>query len=379
MSRGPAWTGWRHCRVAVVCVIGGCAGEGEGNKGTTEDSGEPFALALSLDALGEPGPFTVGFRTDELTYDGPAGPRSLRLALWFPTSDDTGEEVRYNGILEADGVLGGATPMDVTAPLHVYSHGHQGYAESSGFWMEHLASQGFVVAAPDHTGNTVADGPDRATDIYYLRSMDISAVLDHLLAGRSAGVSVSGDGITASGHSFGGYTAHSLAGARYDRALMDTCLSGADTSAYCSTMTADDAAILEQGLYEDRIVGMVSMAPGDGRLFGEAGLAAAKTPVLHMTGTLDPQTGGDTELIWSGLQQGAPEHRGVSIEGGGHMTFTDFSGVLESGEGLIDAELGWRIVNTYALGWVAHQRGDLDASTLFDGTVSVDAAATVRP
>jgi predicted dienelactone hydrolase len=365
--------------LALGCTGGDPAKSGAAAGDTAADSGEASGRDLTLDEVGERGPHAVGFRVEELTYESLLGPRSLRLALWYPTEADAGEDVRYNGIMEAPGVLGDAPPSADSAPLHVYSHGHQGYAEASGFLMEHLASHGMVVAAPDHTGNTTFDGSERETPIYYLRAHDISAVIDHLTEGGSPGLTVDTAGITASGHSFGGYTLHALAGARYDEELIQDCLSGADTSAYCSTMTEADAEVLRGGLLDARIVAGLSMAPGDARLFGAAGLAELQWPVLHMTGSLDPQTGGVSEELWSALDAADDGHHRVDIEGGGHQTFTDFSGVLESFDGLIEPERGFEIVRSYGLAWIAHQRGELDAGPLLSGEREVDAAVTVMP
>ena len=366
--------GWMGlCGLVVACA------------GTDKDSGvsgadggdEPVDLVTSL---AEPGPYAVGFRATEVTYDSSEGARTLRFTVWYPSDATDGTHPRYNGLVEStvawqDAELAAGGPF----PAHVYSHGHQGYAEASGFWMEHLASHGFVVAAPDHTGNTTFDGSERLTEIYFLRAEDLGATIDTLAAPTGDLAFLSGavdlEGLTASGHSFGGYTLHALAGATFDPDLIAQCLDGTDTSSYCSTMDDAAAARLAAGLTDPRITAFVSMAPGDFRLFGASGLAAVDRPILHMTGDLDPQTGSVAEDIWGALAGGP--HRRVDIAGGGHQTFTDFSGVLETFDGLIEAERGFRIVDAYGLGWIHHQRGSLDATALFDGSLEVDAAVTL--
>ncbi len=367
-------------RTMMWMVLGlsvGCGGGGKDSGGGSVGTTEPVDL---LPFLSEPGPYSAGFRATEVTYTSSEGARNLRFAVWYPTDDTEGTGPRYNGLVESDGAFEGAgLAAGGPFPLHVYSHGHQGYAEASGFLMEHLATHGFVVAAPDHTGNTTFDGSDRDTEIYFLRSEDIGASIDAVLAASADLAFLSGavesSGITASGHSFGGYTLHGLAGATYDTALIDQCLDGSDTSAYCSTMDADNAAVLRGGLFDSRIEAFVSMAPGDFRLFGTAGFASIDRPVLHMTGTLDPQTGSVAEDIWGALA--GRDHRRVDITGGGHQTFTDFSGILESFDGLVEPEVGFRVVDVYGLGWLLHQRGDIDATELFDGSLEVDGSVTV--
>ena len=363
--------------VVLLPIAAACAG---GSKAGPAAGGADSAAELDLlSALRGPGPWSVGYGTEELTWQAPDGPRALRVALWYPTDATSGEPVRNNGLLEGDGVRGGAEPADGTFPLHVYSHGHQGFAEASAFLFEHFASHGVLVAAPDHTGNTTFDSPDRQTPIYVQRPGDVSAVLDHALdppAGHPFAGRADPGRVTASGHSFGGYTLHALGGATYDEALIVQCLSGEDTSAYCTGMDEGWAEALRGGFRDDRIRALLSMAPGDYRLFGAPGLAQIGAPILHMTGSLDPQTGADAEPIWAALQGG--EARRLSITGGGHMTFTDFSGVLESIEGLMPADEGFDIVRAYGLGWIElHGGGALDARPLFDGELEVSPAATV--
>ncbi len=347
----------------LLAIAAGCAGGGA-DTAASED------LLATLTA---PGPYAVGYAESAVTYPDPAGggDRSLRLALWVPTDDDDGDEAAYFlGSIPAEGVLDDAAPAAGPFPLAVFSHGTTGYAENSAFLMEHLASHGYIVAAADHTDDTILDGGDRATEIYFQRAHDVSALIDHV---QGLGLPLDGD-VVALGHSFGGYTLHGLAGAAYDEALIADCLSGADTSSYCSTMTDAWADLFRAGFSDDRVRAWVSMAPGDYRLYG-AGLAEAAGPFLHMTGELYPRTGTDNEDIWAGLQGG--ESLRVQILGGGHQTFTDYSGVLESFDGLIEAQAGFDIINPYALAFLDYHRGDDRGAPLLGGDVVVSAQATL--
>ena len=104
------------------------------------------------------------------------------------------------------------------APVIVFSHGMAGHRRQSTFYTTHLASHGYMVLAPDHTGNTLADmagviagGPegiraaledsarDRRRDIPFL--MDTFADVAPDLAAQT-----DPDRIGLSGHSFGGWT-----------------------------------------------------------------------------------------------------------------------------------------------------------------------------
>ena len=93
----------------------------------------------------------------------------------------------------------------------------------------HLASRGFVVAAPEHTGNTAFDIPPVSDvagrrDAHRLavrrRPADLVAVFRALTAPRTPGTEASrwprcrADAVGVAGHSFGGWTALKLAAQR---------------------------------------------------------------------------------------------------------------------------------------------------------------------
>jgi len=338
------------------------------------------AAELDLrEELTEPGGWSVGYTQTELSYADPhtGEARALRLAAWYPTEDSGGDDASYFlGSIDAPGVQADAAPAEGPFPLVVFSHGHTGYAENSAFLMEHLTSHGFVVVAPDHTGNTILDGDERETAIYLQRPGDISATLDAALEGALATPPITDD-VFAIGHSFGGYTLHALAGAGYDEALIEQCLDGSDTSSYCSTMTDALADALRGGFPDPRIRAYISMAPGDYRLYGEGLSDATGGPVMLMTGDMDDRTGPDADAIWAALGGGDNLH--VRTAGGGHQTYTDYSGILESFEGLIEPEEGWRITNAYALAWLRRHLGDDSAEDLLDGTLTVSDAAELVP
>jgi len=350
-------------RGIVLCamVLSGCAE-------TPEDL---------LARLTQPGPYGVGYREQTVTYPQPdgGGDRTLRLGVWYPTMDPSGVEMKYLDLFPAPGVWVDANPVELPLPLVVYSHGHQGYAEASGFLMAFFASHGWLVGAPDHTGNTTFDGSDRQTSIYYQRAWDMSAVIDHLSAD---GPTETNGSVLAMGHSFGGYTLHGLAGGQYDvDALGEKCADPESSSPICSEWAPQAAGLFEQGFLDVEVDGFLTMAAGDYSLFGKEGLQAIEAPVLMMDGTLDPATGQDADAIWSGLE--GRGNRRVQITGGGHLTFTDVSGTLENFEGLIPAEEGFTIVQAYSLAFGLELLGDKRAGELLDGAVPVSDAVRLFP
>lgn len=315
-------------------------------------------------SLADAGPWNVGYRESSVTYADPVagGERTLRLALWFPTDAESGGDAAYlGGAIPAEGVLDDPEPAAGTLPVVLFSHGHQGYAENSGFLMEHLASHGYAVAAPDHTGNTTFDGGDRDTEIYLQRPHDLSAVLDALPAELDVDASTA----PVLGHSFGGYTAMAIGGATYDPDVIAACTP--EASSFCSTMTDELAAQFAAGAHDARISALVPMAAGDSELFGD-GAAAVTLPTLLMTGEVDGRNGVDGGPYWTALQGG--DNRHLVVLGGGHQVFTDFSGVLEDG-GTVDVEEAFRAIRAYALAAVRAAGGDDTVRPVLDGEVEV--------
>src|SRR5262249_6011106 len=117
-----------------------------------------------------------------------------------------------------------ATPRPGVRPLVVFSHGYGGHRRQSTFLCTHVASHGYLVAACDHTGNTVFDVAQQAITARSGRALqgfgdtlrtfaaarpaDVGALLDRLLDGLAGdlGRLVDRDRIGMSGHSFGGWT-----------------------------------------------------------------------------------------------------------------------------------------------------------------------------
>jgi len=360
----------------ALASLAACGGESPGDTAQTATSSATetptetttettTAEAVTADALHLPGPYAVGYRADTVSYaDAFSGQtRALNVGVWYPTDDASGEPAVYLEVIEDPDSWADATPAAGPWPLALYSHGSAGYAEASSFLMRHLASHGFVVAAPEHAGNTTWDGADRTADIYTQRPVDVSTLLDHMtstdldLTEKAVGV----------GHSFGGYTLHALAGAAYDTEAISERCESADSD-LCDGLSDAHLDAMAAGFIEPRLSAFVSMAPGDFDLFGAAGLGATGMPILHMSGALDPQ-GEEMERIWEALQGGG--NRRVHLLTGGHQTFTDFSGILESGDDLISAEDGFDIVGAYTLAFALFSLGRDDLAPVLDGDVTL--------
>ncbi|HDP34904.1 MAG TPA: hypothetical protein ENN29_07320, partial [Candidatus Hydrogenedentes bacterium] len=144
------------------------------------------ALAEGLPDPEKPGPYPVGVTTITLvdhsrTDPASDGPRSLMTEIWYPASDEArglppnrlsdfflkGRSPELALLLfagfgveldEADKTFQNFAARDARIgdgvfPLLLFSHGNGGLRMQNAFWCEHLASHGYIVMAPDHTGN----------------------------------------------------------------------------------------------------------------------------------------------------------------------------------------------------------------------------------
>jgi dienelactone hydrolase len=134
----------------------------------------------------------------------------------------------------------------------VFSHGYGGHRRQSTFLCTHLASHGYLVAAPDHTGNTIQDvmegilarvqgrpAVDPFTtlkDFIVLRPADVTFLLDHLLADGQ--LDADPERIGLAGHSFGGWTTLATTGRdRRIRAALPLAPAGGDTPIGVTSLT----------------------------------------------------------------------------------------------------------------------------------------------
>lgn len=362
--------------------------EGDATPETDDGATDTAVEDVTPDADTGDGLHRVGYRTGSLTYD-PAdgsGERTLRLAFWYPTGDTTGDDVRYLNFVSAPGVLGGAAPLGGPAPVVVFSHGNTAYAEQSAFFTEFLAAHGFLVVAPDHTGNTF--GQPLEPDIFHWRPTDIGAVVDHLgaLPDTDPIAALVSDDIAVAGHSFGGYTVLAVGGARWDvDAMLAYCAADAIQLGGCDALREDEA-IFRQGFLDPRVDAVISMSPGIVGVFGDAGLTHIDLPTLLVTGSLDQRTPNAIEgdPAWAQLS-GSDGNLRIDLATAGHFTFSDACslglniGVGDGcGEGFIEPSRAHVAVNAYALAFLRlHLLGDDSGRPLLEGREAADAEVTL--
>ncbi len=161
------------------------------------------------------------------------GDRELPTTVWYPSTAPASDvllpalagdrESTYVALLSdapADcptRALPMAVQGAVAEGVHgvvVFSHCHTCSGLSGATLATRLATHGWVVAAPDHIGNTLfdkldGDGGEVDDPTLDLRTADVQAVLDAVLGGDAgpSGLEVDPERLVAAGHSFGSMTA----------------------------------------------------------------------------------------------------------------------------------------------------------------------------
>ena len=300
--------------LTVSLGLAGC-----GSSSSSKDSAAKSTVADPA----APGPYGVGFRTIQI-IDATRN-RPLDVTVWYPIAPGTtGTPARYALLPSTytDSKVAIADAPIVTEdklPLAIYSHGSGGLNFISSFITEHLASEGFIVIAANHTGNTAIDNFVNAMVSQDQNDMnrpaDISAEIDGMLA-RNADANdpfhnkIDADRIGLFGHSYGGYTALATVGGH---------------STPLGTTVADK-----------RIKATVGLAPYTTRLT-PAELAAVDVPTMMLVGTKDITTPANTnaEVAYQSIS-GRPSVL-VETTNAAHQSFTDVCAYLDEIPKLPDA------------------------------------------
>ncbi|MBW2524951.1 MAG: alpha/beta fold hydrolase [Deltaproteobacteria bacterium] len=364
---------WKLGGVVLACTAG-CSDD---PAVSPEPAAPPEPLpGLPLAHPSEPGPFRVGVTT-LFTSDADDLGRVLPVEVWYPATPADDAPIATHefivGVLELaaiDSPMGAVrdAPADLRGaphPVVLFSHGFGGIRFQSLFLTEFLASHGFVVAAPDHLGNTfaemvVASSALESMTVAQVRPHDVARALDLLLEESQTWPGIlyqlaDPHRVGVAGHSFGGFTALRIAGASVDPAtIVELCRDRPD-EALCDGVEETE---LEPSARDERIQAALALAPGAAIAFDGSGLGDVAVPTMIQAGTMDRACPFEEEALEPFEHLPSPAHL-VGIDRGGHFSFTGLCPVLNDlglgddfddgcGEANIEPTLAYDAIDEYA-------------------------------
>ena len=283
----------------------------------------------AADEFGAVGPSPVGYTTTTITFTNPLDQleRTLPLHVWYPatTSDGWLATYRTMGVfaIDSDVAVFDAPVEGDGLPLIVYSNGSGGDGVLAYEYGERLASFGYVVVAPSHIGNTVADrtfgGWRPLVEMLAQRPLDIQQTLDAIAASDvDALARARTDQVVLFGHSFGAYTTLAIAGMKIENANLEfLCSDGQD----CSIRNDDRYfRLITSGFRDPRVVAIAPQAPAFTRAAVFASYADIDVPMILMSGREDVTTTHEEEATptWERTVNNAVWY---SFDHGGHQSF----------------------------------------------------------
>ncbi len=293
----------------------------------SSDSAVAAPVSTPAAAPDAPGPFAVG-RSTFTAIDPMRDSRSLAVEAWYPVDkEDRPEDAEATSYELAPGIgLPSALAADdlpvsdaTGHPLLVYSHGYGGINTASVALTETLASHGFIVVSPEHTGNSQNSQDDSFDEAASRRVPDVSFLIDTMFErGRDPGdpfyQRIDEARVGAVGHSFGGMTALGMAAG----------WAGAEADPRVKAIVPMSAVIRAELQSDER------SGPNAG--FTQEQLERITVPVMLVGGTEDFDVFLENNSIAFSEMSNAPDVYQLDIIGANH---THFANVCDIGNLLI--------------------------------------------
>ncbi|MGI0482511.1 alpha/beta hydrolase [Geminocystis sp. CENA526] len=228
-------------------------------------------------------------------------------------------------------------------PVIVFSHGLASRPEDYSDGLNHLASQGFLVIAPQHIGSDmiyfkeVFEGLNKNIfdrNEFINRPKDISFVIDELE--RRNATEFQGKlnlkNVGVSGHSFGGYTALAVAGATIDFDYLQQSCARHYSGLNLAMLLQCRALELPRENYQfrdERVSAVFAGNPVNRYIFGQKGISQISIPVLMGSGSDDPAAPPAFEQAVPFTWLSSENKYWALIEGQAHVNFTKIDGGIK--------------------------------------------------
>lgn len=264
-----------------------------------------------------------------------AGPYQIKKEKWQLT-DKSRNRSFYVNVFVPQGVTN-------NIPVIVFSHGLGASPDDYDDTLNHLASNGFLVAAPQHIGSDTTyfkemfEGLNKNIfdrDEFINRPKDLSFVIDELER-RNQGEfqgKLNLKNVGVSGHSFGGYTVLAVAGATIDfDYLQQSCdrLYGGLNAAILLQCRALELPREDYNFRDPRVSAVFAGNPVNRFIFGEKGISKITIPIMLGSGSDDPATPPAFEQVVPFTWLNTPNKYWALIEGQAHVNFNEIDGGIK--------------------------------------------------
>jgi predicted dienelactone hydrolase len=295
---------------------------------------EPARVIAQTPATFEPpaltarGAYRVGVQTISVTDT--EHNRTLKLEVWYPAilnADQEKTEYRAQ-VGQTKYVLSGRAGRDAPIlesvskfPLLIFSHGQPDDRIQAAYLLEHLASQGFVIAAIDHTGSTNATvTPLAYAEGLVYRPQDILHVMTEIPK-RFANSDANNIGLI--GYSYGGYSSLNVAGVGLDSNHTRAYCAGLPAAFFpCAMLPFLPGLEVQRGANvinpDPRVKAVFVMAPYGGLWMSETQLEAMRVPLFIGAGSEDDVAVPERDAYMIYARSGSRPKYLLTLEGARH-------------------------------------------------------------
>lgn len=265
-----------------------------------------------------------------------AGQYQVKKEVW-QLNDTTRNRKFYVDVYVPQGVSGNKTPVII------FSHGLSSRPEDFAEPLNHLASYGYVIAAPQHIGSDIIylkemfEGYHKNIfdrDEFINRPKDISFVIDELERRNSTEFQGRLDlkNVGVGGHSFGGYTALAIAGATIDFDYLEKACQTLYQGLNVAILLQCRALELPRENYQfrdPRVSAVFAANPVNRFIFGQTGISKIEIPVLLASGSNDPAAPPIFEQGMPFTWLNTPDKYWMLLEGQAHVNFSQLDGGIK--------------------------------------------------